>query len=595
MKSIKKQLYTTALGFGLLNVLSGCNDSFMDRFPETSITEKVFFQNAGDLESYTNGMYGYLSGSYWDAVSDNILYKEESSTYELLSGLRSPETWGTWSWGDIRKVNFMLARTGKVTGDKAEINHYIGLARMFRAKLYYDKVKSYSDVPWYSADLQTTDTEELYKPQDPRALVVDSVMADLDFAVKNMKTGASKTRIFRNVALALQARIALNEGTFRKYHPELGLNDADRFLDVAVSAAEQLMDGTYSLSEVKSDGLEAYESLFCSLNLTNNPEMILVSDYDKALGRFHNSQQVCDFYHGLSRDLMEDYLVIDGNRTKTFQSVPGYATKTYQEIFENRDPRLRQTIMWPGYQKASESEPHRINVDAGGYPQIKFDPRTHDQIGWNLSYTDLPIFRYAEILLIYAEAKAELGTLTQPDVDRSINLIRKRVGMPEASLADWLANIDPVQEARYSNVSSTQRGAVLEVRRERRIELACEGFRYNDLMRWSCGKLMEKAPEGSYIPGMGLYDLTGDGQPDIAFVRNKAEADNIPEEERKKVTVYTLEGHTIELTEGDKGYIRLKSQVGKFKFEEPKYYYSPIAVDDITLNKNLVQNKFWAK
>lgn len=127
--------------------------------------------------------------------------------------------------------------------------------------------------------------------------------------------------------MALQARIALNEGTFRKYHPELALNDADRFLNIAISAAEQLMDGTYSLSEVKNGGLEAYESLFCSLNLTSNPEMILVSDYDKALGRLHNSQQVCDFYHGLSRDLMEDYLVIDGNRTKTFQSVPGYATK----------------------------------------------------------------------------------------------------------------------------------------------------------------------------------------------------------------------------------------------------------------------------
>ena len=244
------------------------------------------------MESYTNGMYGYLGASYWDAVSDNMLYKESSSTYELLSGTRSPETWGTWSWGDIRKVNFMLARTGNVKGDKAEINHYIGLARMFRAKLYYDKVKSYSDVPWYSTDLQTTDTEELYKTQDPRKLVVDSIMADLDFAVKNMKAGTSKTRIFKNAALALQARIALNEGTFRKYHPELELNDADRFLNIAVSAASQLMDGTYSLSEVKENDLEAYESLFCSLNLTSNPEMILVSDYDKALGRMHNAQQI---------------------------------------------------------------------------------------------------------------------------------------------------------------------------------------------------------------------------------------------------------------------------------------------------------------
>lgn len=597
MKTIKKQLYIAICGMGLASLFSSCNDSFLERYPETSITEKVFFHNVGDLETYTNNMYGYLGASYWDVVSDNVVYKEESSTYGMLRGELTPEEAGTWGWGSIRSVNFMLARTGNVSGDRAEINHYIGIARMMRAKLYYDKVKSYSDVPWYSRDLQTTDTEELYKTQDPRALVVDSIMADLDFAVRNMKKGTSKTRIHRGVALALQARIALNEGTFRKYHTELGLNDADRFLKIAVSAAEQLMDGTYSLSEVKNGNLEAYESLFCSLDLTTNPEMILVDDYDKTLGRKHNSQQVCDFYNGLSRDLMEDYLVTDGTTTKTFQSVPGYATKTYKEIFENRDPRLRQTFMWPGYQKANGSEPHRLSLSAGGYPQIKFDPRTYDQIGWDNSYIDLPVFRYAETLLIYAEAKAELGILTQEDVDNTINLIRGRVNMPKASLSDWLANVDPVQERRYPNVSSTQKGAILEIRRERRIELACEGFRYGDLMRWCCGKLMENTPEGMYIPGPGMYDTTGDGNPDFAIVRNKEEANQIPAEDKEKykLTVYTLEGNTIGLTEGDKGYIQLSAQIGKFKFEEPKYYYYPLDTDDIKLNTNLVQNKYWAK
>lgn len=588
-------LYKLALLLGIPAVMSSCNDSFLERYPETSITEKVFFQKVQDLESYTNRMYRFLSASYWDVVSDNTVYKEDTYDYQLLRNEISPETVGGWSWGNIREVNFMLARTNKVTGDKAEINHYIGMARMFRAKLYYDKVKSYSDVPWYSRDLQTTDTEELYKTQDPRALVVDSIMADLDFAVTHMKEGKSKTRINKDVALALQARIALNEGTFRKYHTELGLNDANRFLEIAVRATEQLMDGSYSLSETGNDGLEPYESLFCSLDLTKNPEMILVSDYDKGLGRMHNAQQVCDFYHGLSRDLMEDYLVIDGNTTKTFQSVPGYEKMTYKQIFENRDPRLRQTLMWPGYQRASENSPHRLTLGAGGYPQIKFDPRTYDQLSWGNSYTDLPIIRYAEMLLIYAEAKAEMGILTQDDLDKSINLIRKRAGMPTASLDQWLNHIDPIQERRYANVQSSQKGAVLEIRRERRIELACEGFRYGDLMRWKCGKLMENVPQGMYIPGPGMYDTTGDGNPDLAIVRNKAESDAISQEDKEKykLTIYTLEGNTIGLTEGDKGYIQLVSQIGKFKFEEPKYYYSPIATSDLVLNKNLVQNKYW--
>lgn len=596
----KISIYKLITGIAGLAILSACNDSFMDRFPETSISEKLFFKSVKDLETYTNGMYGYLGSSYSDVPSDNALYAEDADIYAKMRGEVNPSNdnvprWGS-NWGSIRSVNFMLQRTKNVIGDKTAINHYIGMAHMFRAHLYYNMVKRYSDVPWYNTDLQTADTTLLYKKQDPRSLVVDSIMADLDFAVKNMKDVNSKTIISRDVALSLQARIALHEGTFRKYHPELELKDGDRFLEIAAKAAKALIDSKkYSLSKAEQDGLKAYESLFCSLDLTKNPEMILVADYDKSLGRFHNAQTVFDYNYGLSRDLMEDYLVLDGNETKTFQSVPGYDKKTILEIFENRDPRFEQTFMKPGYVRANSTIMNRVKLTLGGYAQKKFDPRTYDQISWNASYTDLPIIRYAEILLIYAEAKAELGKLTQNDIDLSINLIRERAGVPAASLSNWLSQVDPVQEQRYSNVQSAQKGAVLEIRRERRIELACEGFRYNDLMRWKNGKLLEKVPEGSYIPGYGVYDITGDSQPDIAIVATKADADKIPAEDKEKykLTVYVLEGNTIELTGGNKGYIRLVAQVNKWKFEEPKYYYQPISDKDITINPNLFQNKYW--
>ncbi len=594
MKSIFK--YTIA-ALPLTLTLTACNDSYLERFPETSITEKVFFQNVGDLETYTNGFYGAIGCDYWDGVSDNLMCINDESLHRRMRGEVYPETSGTWSWSSIRSVNFMLARVNNVQGDQAEINHFIGLARMIRAKYYYDKVKTYNDVPWYSRDLQTTDTEELYKTQDPRALVVDSIMADLQFAVEHMKDGSGSTRMMRSTALAMQARIALHEGTFRKYHKELGLNDGDNFLRKAAEAASQIMDmGKYSLSQISFQGLAPYQSLFCNTDLSSNPEMILFDDYDLSLGRLNNAQ-AAGAYHGLSRDLMEDYLVVENGKTRTFQSLPGYATMTYGEIFENRDPRMRQTFKYPGYQRANASKPDRIVLTNGGYQQIKFDPQSYDQISWDKSYVDLPKIRYAEILLIYAEAKAELGILTQDDLDRTINLIRRRVNMPEASLAEWLGNIDPVQAERYSNVESTQRGAVLEIRRERRIELACEGFRYDDLMRWSLGKLLAKNLDGMYIPGPGLYDVTGDGEPDIAVALDAAGAASIPQEDRDRysLTVYTLEGNTIALTEGDHGYVYLISQHDRFTFEEPKYYYSPVAVDDITLNPNLVQNKYWAK
>lgn len=584
--------------FGCIGLwgLSGCNDSFLEKYPETSITEDGFFNNVSDLEAYTNGLYGNISSSYSDAPSDNMIYADNLSLYSMMRGEVNPDNQSDWSWGAIRNVNFMLARAGKAQGDASAINHYIGLARLFRAKLFYDKVLLYSDVPWYSRDLQTTDTDLLYKTQDSRTLVVDSIMADLDFAVNNMQDGTSRTRWFKNGALAMQARITLSEGSWRKYHSELGLNDSERFFRIAMEACRKIMDsGEYELSTAKSGEIDAYEALFCSQDLSNNKEMIIFEDYDLAMGRLHNAGgALFDYVSSLSRDLMEDYLVIEDGKTKRFQDVSGYATKKFTEVFENRDPRMRQTFMAPGFVRADKNEPHRPKLTMGGYTQVKYSPRTPDQISWNKSYTDLPLIRYAEILLMYAEAKAELGELTQEDLDQTINLLRDRVGMPRASLADWLNNIDPVQANRYSNVSSTQKGAVYEVRRERRIELACEGFRYEDLRRWGCGKLLANVPEGVYLEP-GYLDVTGDGLPDYAIVATKADADAIPQEDKDKynLQVEILEGNTFSLTDDDKGYVRLISQVGRWNFIEPKYYYTPLSTADLQYNPNLVQNKYW--
>lgn len=593
MKVISRNIRAMIASILVIVAVYGCNDSFMDRYPETNIVEKLFFKSVKDLELYTNGMYAYLGASYWDAGSDNMLYTGDVSVYRMMRGEVSPKNIGSWSslWSNVRTVNFMISRAWQVPGDPVEINHYVGIARLFRATLYYSLVKTYSDVPWYSRDLTTADTDLLYKPQDPRSLVVDSVMADLSFAVENIRPGASKTRIFRNAALAFQARIALNEGTFRKYHLELGLNDGDRFLNLAMEACKEIMDAKeYTLSQVSEGASLPYGSLFHSLDLTQNSEMILMQQYDKLLGIKHNAQSVFDWTSGLSRDLMEDYLVVDGDRVFPFQQLPDYETKNYLEVFKNRDSRLAQTFMPPGFQSPGNTGPYRQSLGQGGYPQLKFYPCTFDQLVWKESYTDLPLIRYAEILLIYAEAKAELGELTQEDLERSINLIRHRSGVPKALLTDWMAQPDPVQERRYSNVKSSQKNVVLEVRRERRIELACEGFRQNDLKRWACGTLLEKAPEGIYLDRLGAHDISGDGKPDVAVVANKEDAEEF---KNKNLTMYILEDKIIELSQGNKGYIYLAAQRNKFKFIEPKYYYYPLDEQDIVINENLFQNQFW--
>lgn len=578
-------------------LLASCNDSFLERYPEDSITEKNFFKSVADLETYTNGLYNW-SAPYNDNVSDNVIYSESSGVFDKMRGELTPEKTGQWGWGDVRSINFFLCRTHQASGDETEIRHFIGLGKLYRARAYYSKVQSYSDVPWYSKDLQTTSTEELYKTQDPRSLVVDSIMQDLEYAVKNIKNGESKTKIFKSIALTEQARIALNEGTFRKYHPELELNDADKFLEIAIQATQAIMDNySYSISTAPSGTLPPYRALFSSNDLSTNPEIILYSDYDKALGHLHGAGSLLSYNNSISRSLMEDYLVVKDGKAVPFHTVPDYDKKTVTEIFENRDPRMAETIMVPGYIKDGSSKAYRQNMELGGYGQIKFcHELSYEQWEWGKAYNDLPIIRYATILLMNAEAKAELGKLTQTDIDNTINPLRRRVGMPDAKLDEWLSHPDPVQMARYSNIKSTQKGAVAEIRRERRIELACEGVRYNDLMRWGCGKLMEVAPEGAYVPGFGLYDITGDNKPDIGFFPTKEEADKaiatLPE--GSDITTYLInEASTISLTQKDKGHIHRVSQVDAWEWVEPKYYYSPISRTDLNVNKSLKQNKFW--
>lgn len=582
-------------------MMTGCNDSFLDRYPEDAISEKNFFKTVADLKTYTYSLYDWPA-STTDGVSDNVIYCEASGVFDKMLGKLTPEEADQWGWGDIRSINFFLCRANQATGDRSDINHYIGLGRLYRAKAYYSKVQSYSDVPWYNRDLQTTDIEELYKPQDPRSVVVDSIMNDLEFAVTNMKDGNSKTEIYKVVALAEQARIALNEGTFRKYHPELELDDYDRFLTLAKDASQAIIDNyDYKISNTPSGNLPPYRALFSSQDLSTNSEIILMQDNDKALGRLYGISSIFNYNHSISRSLMEDYLVkTDDGRAVPFHTIPGAETKEETEIFENRDPRMAETIMPMGWKREWDEKPQRQKMEMGGYPQVKFCRDTpKDMWEWGTAYNDLPIIRYATILLINAEAKAELGILTQDDIDNTINQLRRRVEMPDAKLSEWLSNPDPVQMQRYSNIRSTQAGAVAEIRRERRIELACEGQRYNDLMRWGLGKLLEKAPEGAYIPNYGYYDTNGDGIMDAGFFPNEEEKDKAFEqltpEDQENVTSLILDSKSpIVLSEGDKGYIVRVSQVNAgWEWVEPKYYYSPVATKDIVINPNLVQNKFW--
>lgn len=601
MKNIK-----SIISILFVATLFACDSDFLERYPQTEITEKEFFNTVTDLETYTNGFYRYYSWVYADQGSDNIsIYTGTNIIDQMVMGNVSSANigdkggWTTSNWGQLRNINFFLQHASRATGAEEDLKHYIGLGHFFRAKYYYDKVSKYSDVPWYSVALNTED-EAVYKAKDPRALVVDSILKDLEFAVAHIKPELkSKTRVNKYAALTHMARICLHEGTYRKYHEEIGLtSDYVRFLEKAIWACEQIMNS--GQFEITGNSGNDYGLLFRSASLDNNKEVIMQKASDKDLGVSNNSHSVLNWQWSLSRSLMESFLMADGT---PFTQQADYKTKTYLEVFENRDPRFAETFVFPGFKTTEEGMPELPGIKFGGYGQIKFYPREQElRGGWNLNYTSHPIYRLGEVLLIYAEAKAELGTLTQQDLDKSINLLRSRVGMPHLNMATANTTIDPVLAAYYPNVSGANKGVILEIRRERRVELSCEGRRVNDLKRWAAGSHFADDNQGIYIPYLGAYDMTGDGEPDLAILASPddtAPIANLTEEQRNKLVYYYLKtsGGTDEgfyLTEGNKGFVAFTAyQKNPRKFEAPKYYYMPIPRQQTILNPKLEQPFGW--
>ncbi|QQS94816.1 RagB/SusD family nutrient uptake outer membrane protein [Sphingobacterium spiritivorum] len=604
MQNIIRKIIAGGSLLGILSLMIGCNDDFMERYPTTSITPEVFFTSITDLKTYTDGFYGYLDAPIADLGTDNVAHYNSGSTIdEIMRGGVTPQNAAVWSWSRLRNINFFLENYGRVKNAKAEdVNHYVGVAKFFRARFYIDKVNTYNDVPWYGNTMGTGDTELLNKKQDSRALVVDSIMADLEFAAANIKPDGHKSTVTRWGALAQLAQFALQEGTYRKYHAYLGLKDSyKKFLERAVSASEKIInEGGFQIS--KTGGVNrAYRDLFISQNLQANPETILFIDYDKDLGRRRNAHTVLDYEWALSQTLMESYLMKDGSR---FTDQLNYKTKNIDEVFVNRDPRLEQTFMKPGFQAVNATAPHRLKPTLGGYNQIKFYPEVADMISWEAAYTDAFVFRYAEVLLIFAEAKAELGILNnQADLDKSVNQLRARVGMPNMILSQVSASIDPKQQAYYSNVNEGDIGLILEIRRERRVELACEGQRYRDVFRWEVGERFADLQQGMYVKALGPMDVTGDGKVDIAILESATSTgpiSHLTEAELKNITLYYLKdangnNTTIYLENGNSGHIMFTIGRDKKKeFIKPKYYYYPVANSQLVLQgSNLVQTLGW--
>ncbi|MDR1407748.1 MAG: RagB/SusD family nutrient uptake outer membrane protein [Tannerella sp.] len=588
-------------------ILQGCNDDYMERLPLTEIGVENFFNTEEDLKMYCFGLYdfpgpdSYTADAGTDSQGTTALV--EHKNIMLADNPGSSTVTGGWDWTDLREINLFLDNCDKANVTEDVLNHYKGIARFFRARFYMNKVLRYSDVPWY-ASAPGTDDEALFGPRHERTTVVDNLFEDYAFAAQAVRAGQPAGAVDRWVVLACMARHALYEGSWRKYHPELGLQaSAEKYFRLASDAARRIMDeggfGIYSTGHPESD----YLSLFTSIELAGNPEVILVRQYDrKTISGGFWAYMFGNYESFPTKDMIQSYLMADGS---FYSSQPDYRTRLFTEEFVQRDPRLGQTIASPGwelintmtYATGAGIYIQTFNKNFSGYHLIKgfVNDRSEDVY----HSVDYPTLRYAEVLLTYAEAKAELGELTANDLDVSVNLLRARAGMPPMPLDP---PVDPVMQAAYPDVAvsaGAQWKSVLEIRRERRVELAFEGFRYNDLMRWHAGKLLEKEPEGIYFPSLGKFDLTGDGAEDIFLIPS---AESIPAEDDKETNrlgvklVYYRAGSiddqnaTVYLTDGHSGNILTIKDMGTF--EEPKYYYRPVPRHEMDLNSALAPQLF---
>ena len=576
---MKKLLFILTAGCTM--ALVSCEE-WLDKYPLAQMSPETFFSNENELQAFSNKFYtAFPSNGLYNEYWDNIIHNDLPQ--EMRGGRTIPASGGGWTWTNLRDINTLLEYSGNCK-DTDVRNRYDALARFFRVYFYFEKIKRFGDVPWYSKPIGSADPE-LKRPRDSREYVMQRMIEDIDFAILYLPTKHDLYRITKWTALALKSRFCLFEGTFRKYHGiDTEENDWKYYLDLAAKASEEFITnsgyGLYTTGGTQT----AYRDLFVSED-AQQLEVVLARDYNKGLSVFHNST----FYSlntsygrpGLTRKIVASYLMADGTR---FTDKAGWQTMEFRNECQNRDPRLAQSIRTPGYTRINSTkiEVPSLSTCMTGYQPIKWviDDTSMDSNTAPCA-TSIPILRYAEVLLNYAEAKAELGEFSETVWNATIKLLRERAGVDGTMPSAY----DPYMAEYFLNTTTDM--AILEIRRERGIELLLENCRWDDDMRWGMGRLLERPWYGVYVGELGkVYDMDGDGSGDVCFVREN------PPVTEPGVT-YRVLGGDYALTDGDSGYIECYIRMNR-KWDDKKYV-RPIPTTALNDNPALGQNPGWKK
>ncbi len=567
----------------------------LSEVPEDTATNQAIFGSQSGLELYANSFYNLLPnpdvGVFQIDDNSDLVARNGVDTY-LAPNALSPITSSGWSWTALRNINYYIENTEKsVVPTK---NHYLGLARFFRALFYFDKVKRFGDVPWIDRTIEVDDDATLYAGRDDRFAVMDKVLEDLNYAIENitLTSDPSRTRITRDVARAYKTRICLFEASFRKYHTQYGKQaTADAWFEEVVKEANAITG--YSLNQ--GPNLDrAYRDLFIARTpLANETMLAVVLSSELQVFSSANRRFISPTYGNrpsLTRRFVNTYLNLDGT---PFTSNPDYKTTPFVEEVKNRDLRLKQTIRAGNYHRTENGvpvvAPPNFSQTYTGYQPIKwcFDERfPYDDESRNDNAHI--IMRWGEVLLNKAEALAELGRMTPADWQATIGALRARAGITGPSLQTLPTEADPYMVSFFNGKFTDP--VLLEVLRERGVEMIFEGLRPDDLIRWKLGELFAEAEmNGMYVPALGEYDLNEDGIMDVCFYQGTRPTPSHPGIAFVDVTPSNAVGR-IQLSNGTYGEVRWNP--GPREWDDKKYLY-PIPEADRVRNTNLGQNPGW--
>ena len=531
---------------GLAAALFSCDD-VLNKYPQTSISTNNFWKTEDDFKMAANALYNDLANNHGETVDLQGDDYYGRSVNEVSAGtLVASNTDDVWTkaYTNIRKANDII-ENAEVSEVAASVkDRYVAEARFFRAYQYAELFKRFGNVPLILKTLDIN-SPELYEAAAPRADVVAQIIEDLEWAAgklpkKQALTASDEGRITRGAALALLGRVALYEGTFNKYHSK---GDSQQLLSKAQSAAKTVIEeGEFSL----------YPDFLGQFKEENegNEETILRTFYKETISSGSAPRTrglIVDANMAPTQFLAHSFLCTDGLPIEYSPLYKGDDDITTE--FENRDPRMAHTIWEPltTFENNAPLVPQLTKARTGYWPKKPGDVTALEK---TFCYTDYILMRYAEVLLVYAEATYELnGSISNADLDLSINKLRARVGMP--SLTNEFIN---AQKAKGYDMDMLD-----EIRRERRVELAGEGYRYDDIIRW---KIAEKVLPVT-IKGAKFYQ---------SYYPN------------------VVAGKDVQLDE--EGYIIVEKSEAR-TFDPAKNYLFPLPLRELSLNDKLIQNPNW--